>query len=384
MRTSKNKPTRILKLCEGISLKHLEELFIYNKANDELYEIDEKTCDFIKKCDGVEKITLNKEEADFVNYCIDEGILRELNEPYTKDTVKVYSSKLTPSLRYLELLITDKCNLGCSHCYIKKSGNTDLAVDVIQKIFNEFEDIGGLRIMISGGEPLMHKEFLYINELIRDYSFRSVLLTNGTLLNKHIMNELNFNEVQISLDGLKESHDFVRGEGNFDKALRSALYLINNGIDVSIATMILKTNFPELGELNQFINKIGVKRWDVDVPCATNGNDVFLDYESAGKYFKYGFSSGLYSSAKGYACGAHLMTVMNDGKVCKCSFFADRPVGKISKGLVNNFAKLKKIKLKELECDCKHLEECRGGCRYRALLNGGINKKDKAKCSFYS
>jgi radical SAM protein with 4Fe4S-binding SPASM domain len=382
-RQSENSGARFLRLCNDVSLKRLEEFYVYNKVTDELYEIDEKASGFLCSCNGHDAVTVLEDDSEFVDYCINEKILDDLISPGNKKEIKVHSSKLNPSLRYLELLVTDKCNLKCRHCYLNNAGNTDLAIDKIEKICNQFEELGGLRLMVSGGEPLLHKEFDRINDMVGNYGFRAILLTNGTLLNKYIINDLSFNEVQLSLDGLKESHDFIRGAGSFDKTLKSATLLREKGVDVSIATMISKKNIDGLEELNKLVDSLNVKRWEVDVPCALSDEDIFVDYERAGKAFKYGYSSGLYNSAGDYACGAHLMTVMNDGKVSKCSFFADKPVGSISDGLSSNFVKLKKIRLDELECDCEFLEECRGGCRYRAYLNGGINKKDIAKCGFY-
>jgi radical SAM protein with 4Fe4S-binding SPASM domain len=387
-RKSGSEKGRFLKLCKGVSLRDLEEFYVYNKKSDELYEIDEKGCDFLKECDGSKKIFIGKDDAEFVDYCINEGILIDKKRPSTKRDIKVHSSTLKPSLRYLELLVTNKCNLACKHCYLR-SGNSDLPVEAIEKTFNEFEDIGGIRLMVSGGEPLLHKDFRKINELIRRYDFRAILLTNGTLLNKCIVNNLNFNEVQVSIDGLKDTHDFIRGKGTFEKTLKAIPLLKDKGIDVTVATMILKRNVDELEKLNKLINKSGIKKWNVDVPCVLNDDDIFLDPEKAGRYFKYGFSSegqapGHYNSAIGYACGAHLMAVMNDGVVSKCSFFADKPVGYITDGLFDNYSHLKKIKLSELECNCDFVEECRGGCRYRAYMSGGINKRDKAKCGFYT
>ena len=375
--------TSLLRLSDDASLKHLEEYYLYNKSTDELYEIDEKACDFLRSCDGSNVHIIPDEDFEFIDFCLEEGIVKELNSPAVKKNIAVHANPAAPSLRYLELLITDKCNLSCRHCYIKQTGNTDLSLDAIKKTFSEFESLGGVRLMVSGGEPLLHKSFGEINDLVWQYDFRSILITNGTLINKFIVDNLNFNEVQISLDGLEKTHDYIRGEGSFVGALNAISLLLGRGIDVSVATMILNHNQDDLEKLGRLLSVMGVKRWEVDVPCATSDDEIFMGYERAGKSFKHGFSSGLYNSADGYACGAHLMTVMNNGNVTKCSFFADDYVGSLDDGLSNCFGKLRKIKLTELECDCDYIEECRGGCRYRAMLGGGIKKKDIAKCGFY-
>jgi MoaA/NifB/PqqE/SkfB family radical SAM enzyme len=66
----------------------------------------------------------------------------------------------------------------------------------------EFEEIQGLRFLLSGAEPLLHPYFWEVNEVLRDYAFRSVLLSKGTLISNEIAKKLRIHEVQISLDGV--------------------------------------------------------------------------------------------------------------------------------------------------------------------------------------
>jgi radical SAM protein with 4Fe4S-binding SPASM domain len=74
---------------------------------------------------------------------------------------------------------------------------------------------------------------------------------------------------------------------------------------------------------------------------------------------------------------------MADGRVSKCTFYSQSPIGRIEDGLRECWQKIKPIKLDKLKCDCKHIESCRGGCRYRARLLGDPFGKDLYKCNFY-
>ena len=114
----------------------------------------------------------------------------------------------------------------------------DLSFDRIQKVLAEFEAMQGLRLLLSGGEPLLHPDFWRINEILRDYDFRSVMLSNGILITKEVAKRLRVHEVQISLDGMKAGHELIRGEGTFEKALQAIDHLQEFHIRVSIATMI--------------------------------------------------------------------------------------------------------------------------------------------------
>jgi molybdenum cofactor biosynthesis enzyme MoaA len=87
-----------------------------------------------------------------------------------------------PSLRYLLVHLTGRCNPRCAHCYSSEAGEADLPFDSLRRAFTEFEAGGGLRLLLSGGEPLLQPDFSRIDELLPSLEVRTVLLTNGTLL----------------------------------------------------------------------------------------------------------------------------------------------------------------------------------------------------------
>ncbi len=369
-------------LSKKAVLKWLERPSVYHIAKDELYEVDKKAFDFLKGC-ALDSGCLTDDKA-FIKYCIKEDILtREKNilkrPPIIKSPV--------PSLRYIELQITNRCNLRCKHCYIKTENFSELSIEQIKIILKEFEEMQGLRVLITGGEPLIHSNFKKINEILPDFFIRKVLLTNGVLLNKRTLEKLNVDEIQISIDGLEAAHDSLRGKGTFKKALTGVIQALNAGFHVSISTMIHRLNLQDLHHMKRLFKELGIKNWTVDVPCITGrlkeNNGFQLSPEQAGKYFKYGYGDGFHSSSKGYACGLHLMGIMANGDITKCSFYSDNPVGRIEEGLRTCWKKIKPIKLKELKCDCQYIELCRGGCRYRASLLGDPLGKDLYKCFYY-
>src|SRR3989339_226918 len=103
-------------------LKWLETPSVYNIKKDELYELDNEAFRFLKKCrlgNGC-----SAKESEFTDYCIKEGILTTEKNLLTRPHV---IKSPVPSLRYLELQITDRCNLRCKHCYIGNGKNTELS-----------------------------------------------------------------------------------------------------------------------------------------------------------------------------------------------------------------------------------------------------------------
>ena len=388
-------------------LKWLETPSVYHIKDDELYELDDDSFALLKNCTS--NSGCNSEYSEFIDYCLKEGIV-------TKDKVLVKRPPLIrsfePSLRYLELQITNRCNLKCRHCYIENikiksqiniktqninppipplekggEGGFELSVNQVRNILHEFEEMQGLRVLITGGEPLLHSKFVEINEMFPQFFIRKVLFSNGLLLKKELLKNLHVDEIQISIDGLEDAHNSLRGSGTFRLAMKAVKLSIDSGFDVSIATMVHPKNLGDFDKMEKLFKEMGIKEWTVDVPCITGrlteNSEFNISPEKGGKFLNYGYGGGLHSGASGFACGLHLMAVMADGKVSKCSFYSNSAVGKIEDGLKKCWKKIKHITLDELTCDCDYIETCRGGCRYRAELLGNSLGKDFYKCVFY-
>jgi radical SAM protein with 4Fe4S-binding SPASM domain len=364
-------------------LKLLEHPSVYRISTDELYELDNESILFLKDCS--DRGGCRGGETDFVEYCLEEGIL-------VRDAVVAKRPPLiqspVPSLRYLELQITERCNLRCKHCYIANQGTAELPVGLVEKALGELEVMQGLRVLITGGEPLLHSRFAEINEVLPDFFLRKVLFTNGLLITTKRARELNVHEVQVSLDGLEAAHDMLRGEGSYKAAVRAIRTCIDGGLDVSVATMVHAGNLDDFEGLHDFLRELGVREWSVDVPCATGrmageGSDLQVTPETGGRYLAYGFGGGLHAGAPGFACGLHLMSVSADGRASRCTFYSSEPAGRIEEGLAVCWSRISPVRLEDLGCDCRHREDCRGGCRYRAELLGDARGRDLYRCALY-
>jgi radical SAM protein with 4Fe4S-binding SPASM domain len=364
------------------ALKNLEEPYLYDIENDELYELGQDAYHFLLRCCQGEKPIVRKEDEEFIQYCLSENLIHWSTTPLQKKQF-VHQSPI-PSLRYLELLLTDRCNLRCRHCYVGDGLHQDFPVEKIFTVLKEFEETQGLRLLLSGGEPLLHPHFWKMNEVLREYSFRSVLLSNGTLITRETARKLLVHEAQLSLDGMKEGHESIRGEGTFKKTLQAIDNLQEGNIRVSVATMIHRGNLTEFDALAKLIQSRKIEEWNIDQPCLDGrlrqNEGLLVPPAEAGRYLQYGFGGGLHTSGSNATCGAHLCAVLPSGMVAKCGLFSAEPVGSVDEGLRACWEKIPRIDLTSLECRCKILEECRGGCRFRARSYGGLLKPDLFQC----
>ncbi|MDO8736347.1 MAG: radical SAM protein, partial [Thermoleophilia bacterium] len=376
----------LLQLTPDCSPKLLEEPCVYNRSTDDLYILNSEAVGFLAECASGAVAPEGAEAAEFVKFCLEERILQPATELSERE-LHLKQSPL-PSLRYLLLHITDRCNLRCRHCFIGECGSANLPLEKIMAVVDEFEGMQGLRLLISGGEPLLHRDFWKLNEYIADRDLRTVLLSNGTLIDDETAGRLRVQEVQVSLDGMAIAHDYLRGEGNFALSVAGIERLTAAGIQVSVATMVHSRNLDDFEQLEQLVKDLGAREWAVDLPSAAGRlekeSGLMVDPAIAGPYLNLSFGGAIHEPVAGYACGAHLMAVMADGSVARCGFYADQPVGSISEGLAACWQRIGKIPLAELECDCEFLEDCRGGCRFRATgYYNRVRGPDLCQCYRY-
>ncbi|MCC0751272.1 radical SAM protein [Clostridioides sp. ZZV13-5731] len=155
-----------------------------------------------------------------INNMIKAGILY-----INKDTSNL--KKNSTEMEAVYLATTHRCNLECRHCCT--SCNYDeqdiLTIKEILSIIDFVITLNPREIILTGGEPLIRKDFKEMVEYIKSYSNNNinlVLSTNGTLINDNNIDFIvdNFHRIEISIDGVdEETCSKVRGKGVFGKII---------------------------------------------------------------------------------------------------------------------------------------------------------------------
>jgi radical SAM protein with 4Fe4S-binding SPASM domain len=348
-----------------------------------LYELDQPAFQFLTECNGSRQLAELPFDKDFLETCFKEGLLVVGPRKYPRH-FKLRESPI-PSLRYLELQLTNRCNLKCGHCYLGEPAKIDLPLASVLSVLEEFERMQGLRVLFSGGEPLMYPDLRALNQALPRYGVRKVLLTNGTMISgKNHADWGLFDEVQFSLDGLQKGHERIRGAGTYDAVMDGMDAVREKGIPISIATMVHRHNLEEFEQLAKWVGDQEVLEWSIDVPCTAGRLLENLDFlptpEEAASFLKYATGGSYHGADEPFACGYHLCTVTPEGAVLKCGFF-DKPLGSLEDGLETSWKRIRPVPLSDLECaSCSHLMECKGGCRFRAESLLG---KDPVMCALY-
>ena len=359
-------------------LKNLEEPHIYDATTDELYLLDDDS--FIR----VLALCQDTEDSEAASLLNEAGLIQ--NSP-RENPAYIEGKSADPSLRYLEVQITGRCDKACRHCYLGTPVNRDMEPETFSVMMEELSGMQGLRVMVSGGEPACHPHFREMVQILPEYPIRSVLVTHGEWIGQEEADWLGryFHQVQLSLDGMETGHDALRGRGSFVKAMAGINALRNSGIPVSVGTMVHEQNLDQFEAMSDLVRKLGINEWDIDVPCPA-GRLNFKETDPGllkvmSEKLLHGYGGGFHGGSSGMACGSHLMTVAPDGTAAKCGFYLDAPTGNVKEGLAEIWKKMKHVQLSEIQCECEQLDECAGGCRFRAeILEGSALAPDVVQC----
>jgi len=366
-----------LTLKENCYLKRLEEPHIYDAGADELYLLDEDSFNrVLALSEGVE----DQEAARLLE---EAGLLQKYQR---RDPVYLQGQSAAPSLRYLEVQITGRCDKACRHCYLGTPEERDMEIERFRALLEEFSLVQGLKVMVSGGEPFCHPDFQEFSNLLHGFPLRSILITHGEWIDREVAQWLDrcFDQVQVSLDGMEAGHDLLRGKGSFARATAGIRALVNTGVPVSVGTMVHGGNLDQFEAMSTLLKDMGIQEWAVDVPCPAGRWPLEEDrgkLREMSQQLRYGYGGSFHGGSNGLACGSHLMTIDPDGRAARCGFYLDTPAGNVREGLAEVWGKMEHVPLDELQCACDQLDECAGGCRFRArVLEGSDQSPDVVQC----
>ncbi len=164
--------------------------------------------------------------------------------------------------------ITFACNMRCKHC--GSSCTTalpdELTTEEALKVCDYIGEMGLAYITLSGGEPLVRKDWHIIAKRLKENKVIPNMITNGWLLTDEqvkLAKDAGISNIAISIDGMKETHDFMRKEGSFDRISKSLDTLRENNMPASVISTINNKNINELPELYEFLKEKGVKNWQM-------------------------------------------------------------------------------------------------------------------------
>jgi len=323
--------------------------------------------------------------------------------------------KNKPPMLSASIRVTKACNLKCMHCYANagKQLEKELSFNEIKDILNQFNHLGSTSIFFTGGEPFLRKDMPDLINYASSLGMSVYLSTNGTLLNKEILQKIKNSRLalfQISMDGSNSKlHDGIRGIPGVFKKAKSALALSSKILkeNVGVGTVLMKDNHEDLSNIIKTASTFGADTFaliilldmgraekikKIDAIETFNAiQKMFKVYKKNGKNIKFALNTTLPPPLipkelrkelwnKFCFCSfPYTLGIEANGDVAPCDgffSFKETILGNIHKKKLKDIwynskliKKLKSIKPSDLKgvCNkCKYVEYCNGGCRAAA------------------
>lgn len=160
-------------------------------------------------------------------------------------------------LENIFLHVTKACNLNCEYCYFSASKPMadEMSTAEFATLWPQLAALRPRKVVLTGGEPLIRRDILKLLVGMREadpqHDVKRCLNTNGHLVTPDLAQRLVglADEVRVSLDGLRERNDALRGPGNFDAAFRSLQTFYDAGFEPKILITITSGNVDDLEDL---------------------------------------------------------------------------------------------------------------------------------------
>lgn len=177
-----------------------------------------------------------------------------------------------PFVMEFVVYLTNRCNLRCKMCSqygdnYKENACSELNIEQWKNFFRMISDVSPKpKIVLIGGEPLLYRDIDKILAYLNKKNFGIQIVTNGVFLDKHlsVLKKCKNLTITISLDGLKDLHDKIRGvAGTFDKAIENIAklnVLRKQGADIKIYinSVLLPDNISNLCDFYEYIQSKNV------------------------------------------------------------------------------------------------------------------------------
>ncbi len=302
--------------------------------------------------------------------------------------------------------ITFACNMRCLHCGTA-AGNIrpdELTDDETYKVIDELGELGCEVLTLSGGEPLLRKNWQEMARRLKKHGVKTCIISNGYMVNQKIVDdfaEIGINNVGISFDGIEKTHNHIRQRpDSFQRAYNAMKLMSETKIRYCAVSQISNININELDQIRKLLVDVGCPQWRIQMTTDTGRmskdlvmpleryaefidkvlefkkNDAELDIdigENIGYYGCRGMDIRQGFPYLGCYAGTRVLGIESDGKIKGCLSMPEEFVeGNLRDSslieLWNNpegFAYNRKFTRETASgaCyECKYLPLCRGGC----------------------
>lgn len=311
-------------------------------------------------------------------------------------------------LNYLFWECTQRCNLSCRHCgsdCFVSAKDQDMPLDDFLRALDTIPNTHQkFTVVLTGGEPLLRPDIDKVGKEIRRRGYNWSMVSNGFFYTEEMHRRLmgaGMNALTISLDGIGEAHNWMRGNPkSYENALKAiSIAAKEKYLDFDVVSCINKRSLPQMEEIYTVLSGLGVKRWriftiipigravqDPDLHLSNEEMVRLMDFIAAKRRQKTPMEVTF--SCEGYLgkyeekvrpvryfchAGINIASVLIDGRICACPNI-DRDVFSQGNIYTDNLYEVWENKFQVFRNrNWAHKGICAGCKQFKNCLGGGMH-----------
>ena len=267
--------------------------------------------ELLRACDGHTPIhwsALTQEQRERYEYWERGGFIRQSNGRERLSPVQEYRFYPARFKEYVQWSITGRCNYKCRHCFMSAphAAQGEPSWDELMTMLDAFERCGVRNLQLTGGEPMVRRDFWELVDAIHDRGLAvTYLYSNGLLITDAFLDHLEehhmYPSIQFSFDGVGH-HDWMRGVPGAEKIVLDALNRCQKrGFPTSVSMVICRESAGCIRESVNLMASLGVQTMKVGNASPLgewkNEPEHFLSqaelYEAFLEYIPHYFEDGI-------------------------------------------------------------------------------------------
>jgi radical SAM protein with 4Fe4S-binding SPASM domain len=194
-----------------------------------------------------------------------------------------------------QLDITYRCNERCEHCYLDHDDKGELSLAEIKQLLNQLAEAGVMFLTISGGEPLLRRDFFDIVTHARSLLFDVKIKSNAVMIREkeaQRLKNLGVEQVQISVYSHRpEVHDGItKLPGSLKRSIAAIRFLKAQGLKVIIANVLMRQNMDHYSAVHELARELGANyTLDPTITPMMDGNPSTLRMRATPKVLRETF-----------------------------------------------------------------------------------------------
>ncbi len=171
--------------------------------------------------------------------------------------------------KYAVWEVTLACNLRCQHCGSRAGRRrvNELTLAEFAETVRGLAELGTQEITLMGGEVILRPDWLDLIKAVRDAQIRCTILTGGRGFTEQMLEDAcraGLGGIGVSIDGLREHHDEMRGvQGSFDAALSVLHSARRLGLPTGVNTQLGPQTVSDLSGLGKILAEAGLGTWRI-------------------------------------------------------------------------------------------------------------------------